>query len=110
MIDLPERIRQLRISATMTQKELADKLGVSQNAIYNWENGKREPNVETLEKIAKLFNITISQLLEQENNFPSTIAAHFDGDEFTEDELDEIMKFMEFVKSRREKDLDQNQK
>lgn len=32
---------------------------------------------------------------------PSTIAAHFDGDEYTEEELDEIKKFAEFVKSKR---------
>lgn len=35
------------------------------------------------------------------NKIPQTIAAHFDGDEYTEDELDEIKKFAEFVKARR---------
>lgn len=34
-------------------------------------------------------------------NSPSTIAAHFDGDEYTEDELDEIRQFAEFVKNKR---------
>lgn len=33
---------------------------------------------------------------------PLTIAAHFDGDEFTDDELEEIRKFVEFVKSKRQ--------
>ena len=37
-----------------------------------------------------------------ENNYqPTTIAAHFDGDDFTEDELDEIRQFAEFVKNRK---------
>lgn len=35
------------------------------------------------------------------SNHPTTIAAHFDGDEYTEEELDEIRKFAEFVKSKR---------
>lgn len=35
------------------------------------------------------------------DNKPSTIAAHFDGDEYTEDELDEIRQFAEFVKNKR---------
>ena len=34
---------------------------------------------------------------------PQTIAAHFDGNEYTEDELEEIKKFAEFVKQRRNK-------
>lgn len=32
---------------------------------------------------------------------PTTIAAHFDGSEYTEDELDEIRQFAEFVKNKR---------
>ena len=32
---------------------------------------------------------------------PSALAAHFDGDEYTEEELEEIRKFAEFVKSKR---------
>ena len=32
---------------------------------------------------------------------PTTIAAHFDGDEYTEDELDEIRQFAAFVKNRK---------
>ena len=37
-----------------------------------------------------------------ENNYqPTTIAAHFDGDEYTEEELDEIKAFAEFVKTKR---------
>ena len=34
---------------------------------------------------------------------PTTLAAHFDGDEYTEDELDEIRQFAEFVKGKRGK-------
>ena len=34
---------------------------------------------------------------------PTTLAAHFDGDEYTESELDEIRQFAEFVKNKRAK-------
>jgi len=40
---------------------------------------------------------------DSDNNVSSTIAAHFSGDEFTEDELDEIRQFAEFVKNRKNK-------
>ena len=36
---------------------------------------------------------------------PATLAAHFDGDEYTEDELGEIRQFAEFVKNKRKSDL-----
>lgn len=37
----------------------------------------------------------------KKKNSPTTIAAHFDGDEYTEEELEEIRQFAEFVKSKR---------
>lgn len=63
MTGLSDRIKHLRIESAMTQQELADAIGVSQNAIYNWENGKREPNLKTVEKIAKAFQVSPSKLL-----------------------------------------------
>lgn len=49
-------------------------------------------------------NKSIQELHQPTNTIPgSTIAAHFNGDDFTEDELDEIRQFAEFVKSKRKK-------
>ena len=47
----------------MTQKELAQKLNVSQNAIFNWENEKRVPSLEMVDQIAYFFNVNSSYLL-----------------------------------------------
>ncbi|WP_428994053.1 helix-turn-helix transcriptional regulator, partial [Adlercreutzia equolifaciens] len=38
--DIVNNLKLLRQKTGMSQKELASKLGVSQNAVYNWENGK----------------------------------------------------------------------
>lgn len=43
MPDFANRLKKIRIDRKVTQRELADYLNVSQNAIFNWENGKREP-------------------------------------------------------------------
>lgn len=59
MSNLSDKIKAIRISKGMTQKQLADILDVSQNAIYNWENGKREIKIETLQKIANALNVPI---------------------------------------------------
>lgn len=41
------------------------------------------------------------QFLDRIKNRPETIAAHFSGDEYTKEELEEIRQFAEFVKSKR---------
>lgn len=55
-------LRQLRKSARLTQDELALKLGYSKSTISMYENGNREPDLETLENIADFFNVDINML------------------------------------------------
>lgn len=64
---LQQRLKSLRLGRLLTQKELAGLLNVSQNAIYNWENGNREPNKEMIEKIASLFGVSPAYLMGWEN-------------------------------------------
>lgn len=63
MADIATQIKQFRLNAKMTQKELATRLGVSQNAVFNWENGRREPSAETVEKIALIFDVLPEQIM-----------------------------------------------
>ena len=58
-----ERLKELRLKKRLTQTELGEKVGVKQNTFTNWENGKREPNFETLLKLASILNTTTSYLL-----------------------------------------------
>lgn len=57
--DLAERIRVMRKSRDMTQQQLADKLGVACSTIAMYETAKREPNLETLEAMADIFNVPL---------------------------------------------------
>lgn len=99
-------LKSLRKSNNLTQEDLAKALKVSRSTIGMYENGSREPDYETLETIADYFNVGIDYLLGRTLKTtriiqPTTLAAHFTGDEYTEEELDEIKKFAEFVKARR---------
>lgn len=85
----------------ITQKELAEKLGVKHNAISSWENGVNSIDIDTLFRVCQIFGITVNDMYGISSNEPTTIAAHFDGDEYTEDELDEIRQFAEFVRNKR---------
>ena len=53
------------------------------------------------EKLAAALGVTPTYLTGWEEERPHTLAAHFEGEEFSEDELREIEKFVQFVKSRR---------
>lgn len=53
------RIKLLREKSGMQQKELAAKLGISPNTLSQYENNKREPGVDIVSAIAKLFGVSI---------------------------------------------------
>lgn len=60
------KLQQLRKQKGLTQEQLAEQLYVSRTAISKWESGKGYPNIESLKCIAKLFSITIDELLSGE--------------------------------------------
>ncbi|MBQ7863829.1 MAG: helix-turn-helix transcriptional regulator [Lachnospiraceae bacterium] len=99
-------LRLLRNEKNMSQQDLADALKISKSAINMYERGERQPNFETLEIIADYFNVDIDFLLGRTDKTtkvigPATIAAHFDGSEYTEEELNKIKEFAAFVKAQR---------
>lgn len=61
--EISKKIKFFRQANNMTQKELAIKLGVSQNAVHNWETGKRDVAIDMLAKMANIFNVTPSELM-----------------------------------------------
>ena len=63
MIKFSRRLKELRLENKLKQSELANVLSVDQRSISNWEKGVRQPDFETLEKIAKFFNVTTDYLL-----------------------------------------------
>lgn len=61
-------ILDLRKQNKMTQKELADKLNVTAQAVSKWENGRGIPDIEILQKISTEFNVNIESILNGEKN------------------------------------------
>ena len=58
-----DMLKYLRNRDKLSQSELAEKLGVAKSTISMYEVGKREPDFETLEAIADLFNVDMNFLL-----------------------------------------------
>lgn len=59
-----ERIKEARKRAGMTQKELAEKLGIPYQGIGQWENNLRKPKLETLRKIAAALSVDVWEFIE----------------------------------------------
>ena len=56
-------IKKYRLAAGMKQVELCKIVGITQGALSGWENGKYEPDLKSLNKMAELFNTTIEELM-----------------------------------------------
>lgn len=56
-------IKDLRKKKNMTQDELAEKLNVTRQAVSNWENGKTQPDIETLTQLAEAFDVSVERLI-----------------------------------------------
>ena len=63
MCDFGVALKILRRRFSLTQAELAEKVGVSNHAVSKWENGINQPDVSMLQSICKLFDITVDDFL-----------------------------------------------
>lgn len=67
MSDFKNRLKELRKSIKLTQDELSEKLNLSRSTVSSYERGIREPDFETLEKIADFFNVDKGYLLGEDD-------------------------------------------
>jgi transcriptional regulator with XRE-family HTH domain len=65
-MNINENIKKARKAAGITQKELAEMIGVHQKDISRWENGERTPNIEAFSGICKALKTSADTLLELE--------------------------------------------
>ena len=80
-------IRQARIDQNMTQMNLADAMGVSYQAVSNWERGNSMPDISKLEQLCSVLQISVNQLLGMED--AAAVEPVLDVQEMTVAELKE---------------------
>lgn len=106
------KIKNLRLSKKLSQEELAQKIGYKEkSSIAKIESGKIDLPQSKIIAIANALGITPSYLMGENEESDDktisiasqvdTIAAHFEGTEFSDEELDDIARYIEFVKSRK---------
>ena len=65
---LQQNIKDLRVERGLTQAQLAKLIGVTQGAVYFWEKGINEPTAGYLVKLARVFSVSVDELLSFESN------------------------------------------
>ena len=58
-----QNLKETRKLCGLTQRQVADKLGVVESCYANWEQGRTEPNIDMLRKLGELFNTSIDDLI-----------------------------------------------
>lgn len=70
---LGEKIKDCRKKSSLSQEQLAVKLSVSRQAITKWESDRGIPDIENLQNISKLFDISIDYLLEDNKEISNSV-------------------------------------
>lgn len=107
------KIKELRKQSGLTMRELGEMVGLTEGTIQRYETGQiKGIDVDLIKRMAKALNVSPVYILGWEDNndkkesnedkyIPETLAAHFDGDEFSKEDLEDIENFIEFVKQRK---------
>lgn len=88
------RIRQARIEKNMTQMALADAMGVSYQAVSNWERGNSMPDISKLPELCELLGITFEQLVGGPSRETKTVEKVLEGEPVTIEEVAEVASLL----------------
>ncbi|EIQ0607836.1 helix-turn-helix transcriptional regulator [Staphylococcus pseudintermedius] len=103
--NLSDNLKRLMKEHNVDQKELAEAIGVSQPTISNWLKQTKYPRIKKIQQLADYFNVPKSRITEDKSEHfkQDNLAAHLDGDDFSEEELAKIREFAEMVRKSRDK-------
>ena len=60
---IAKRLKVLRVEKGLSQKAIGELVGLASNSIANYEQGKREPSLETLAKLCRFYNVSADYLI-----------------------------------------------
>lgn len=102
-----ERIKEIRKTLNLSQKEFGEKIGVSDTAISKLEKGERNPSEQTIKSICREYNVNYAWLMEglgdMFSNLPETLLDQV-AEEYNLDELDKVIvkRYMQLSEDKRQ--------
>lgn len=99
-MEFHERLRAMRENRGMKQNEAAAKIGIKNNTLSSYESGDRQPDYNTLIKIADLYEVSVEYLLrgKASNDKNDGNLFFFDTRGLSDDEIEDIKRHIEYVK------------
>lgn len=94
MVEFGIRLRALRKEKNMTQKMLADRIGLATSAVCSYEAGTRFPSYAILIKIARIFKVSTDYLLGVEEK------RHIDVTDLTEEDIEMLSMLSESLRKK----------
>jgi transcriptional regulator with XRE-family HTH domain len=96
-----EALRMMRVFHDLTQRELADKLGISKSHVSEIESGRKTPTLEVLKRYSEFFEVPVSSIL--------FFSEHIDGEINLESDIrkfisSKILALMNFIAERSVRD------
>ena len=61
-----QNLKMVRQGSELTQKQVAQRLGVVESCYANWEQGRTEPNIEMLRMLGEIFDVSLDELINGE--------------------------------------------
>ena len=105
MNELESNIKALIIEKYGSMKKFCETIDMPWTTLDSiLKRGIANSNITNVLKITRELGLDAERLVDGQISYikePATLAAHFDGDDYTESELDEIRQFAEFVKNKR---------
>ena len=99
MTKIGKKICSLRKEQNMTQVELADRLGISYQAVSNWERGNSMPDISKLPELATIFNISLDDLIGEksvlvEAAVNNELVERIAQNEISEEDVDNVLPLL----------------
>ncbi|MPY20254.1 helix-turn-helix domain-containing protein [Paenibacillus glucanolyticus] len=107
------RIKDLRKDKKITQRELAQKLEIDNTTVSKWEADIYEPDTNTLNKLADLFEVTTDYLLGRTDNpkgYETNMSFYGGPENYTEDEIEEMEAALERYRAMKRRAAEQAEK
>ena len=99
IVELGEKLKNLRINSKLTQKQVAKRLMITPTSVSGYEKGTRYPSLTMLVKLAALYHVTTDYLLGYDNTaLPESRQINVDG--LSENEIRIVAELVEALKSK----------
>ncbi|MCD8015919.1 MAG: helix-turn-helix domain-containing protein [Lachnospiraceae bacterium] len=92
MVAMGDKLKNLRLQQNLTQKQIADRIGVAVSSISEYESGVRYPSYDSLVKLARIYHCSADYLLGLSNQNEVDLSG------LTDEEIDAVLNLIKAMK------------